>query len=59
MNLAARLEALSEPMQITLCAATASLVRDDFVCRPRGSCEVKGFGEMELWTLVDELRKSR
>ena len=59
VNLAARLEALSEPMQITMCADTALLIQDDFLCRPLGSFEVKGFGELELWTLVDEHRKAR
>lgn len=59
VNLAARLEALSEPMQITMCADTALLIQDDFLCRPRGPVEVKGFGELELWTLVDEHRKGR
>ena len=59
VNLAARLGALSEPMQITLCAHTMTLVQDQFLCRSRGTCEVNGFGEQELWTLVDEMRKGR
>jgi adenylate cyclase len=59
VNLAARLEELSEPMQITLCGDTVELVRDAFLCRPRGVCQIKGFGERELWTLVDELRNER
>lgn len=59
VNLAARLEALSEPMQITLCAATASLLTDEFICRPRGEVEVKGFGTQSLFTLVDEMRSGR
>ena len=59
VNLAARLEALSEPMQITLCAHTMTLIQDEFLCRSRGTCEVEGFGEQELWTLVDEMRKGR
>jgi hypothetical protein len=46
-------------MQITMGAATAAMIQDEFVCRPRGRAEVKGFGELELWTLIDEMRKER
>lgn len=54
VNLAAQLESVSDPMQITMGASTAALIRDELACRPRGRMEVKGFGELELWTLVDE-----
>jgi class 3 adenylate cyclase len=56
-NLAARLEAVSEPMQITMGATSAGLIEREFTCRPRGREEIKGFGELELWTLVDEAGK--
>lgn len=59
VNLAARLEALSEPMQITLCAETAAHLQDGFILRPRGRSELKGFGETELWILIDEVRGGR
>ena len=57
VNLAARMEAFSEPMQITLCEATYELIRDEFTCTLRGEFEVKGFGTMKLYTLDGESRR--
>ncbi len=50
-NLAARLESLSAPMQITLSEDTYALIRDDFIISERGQVEVKGFGTQTLYTL--------
>jgi class 3 adenylate cyclase len=50
-NLAARLESLSAPMQITLSEDTYALIRDDFIISERGRVEVKGFGTQTLYTL--------
>ncbi len=50
-NLAARLESLSAPMQITLSEDTYALIRDDFIISERGQVEVKGFGMQTLYTL--------
>jgi class 3 adenylate cyclase len=55
VNLAARMESFSEPMQITLCAGTRELLKDDFACTPRGEFEVKGFGTLALYSLDGEL----
>lgn len=55
VNLAARMESFSEPMQITLCAETRELLKDDFACTPRGEFEVKGFGTLPLYSLDGEL----
>lgn len=54
VNLAARMEQLSEPMQITLCEETALALRDDFQLAERGEVEVKGFGRRMLYTLEGE-----
>jgi len=54
VNLAARMEALSEPMQITLSESSYLLVRDEFVCSPRGDFEVKGFGQQKVYSLERE-----
>jgi class 3 adenylate cyclase len=54
VDIAARMGQLAEPTQIVVCAETAALLQDGFVCRPRGSAEIEGFGTKELWTLVDE-----
>ena len=55
VNLAARMEALSEPMRITIAENTYRLIKDDFVCAERGQFEVKGFGEQTLYFLDREL----
>lgn len=33
------------------------LLKDEFVCRRRGTIEVKGKGQMETWYLVGPRRK--
>jgi len=55
VNLASRLEALSEPMRITISEETYQLLKDDFVCTERGQFEVKGFGEQTLYFVDREL----
>jgi adenylate cyclase len=55
VNLAARMETLSGPMEITLCEEMYRLIRDDFRFEERGQVEVKGFGTKRLYTLVDEI----
>jgi adenylate cyclase len=59
VNLAARLEAVAEPMQILMPAAMAARLRDDFVLSHAGTFELKGFGPQEVWSLEDEARKGR
>jgi adenylate cyclase len=56
VNLAARMEAVSEPMRITLTAETAALIEDDFITIPRGEFDIKGFGTRELYFLEGEVR---
>jgi class 3 adenylate cyclase len=55
VNLAARMEAWSEPMAITLCAETRELIKDDFLFTDRGEFEVKGFGKKHLYFLDGEV----
>jgi class 3 adenylate cyclase len=57
VNLAARLEAVSEPMQITVSDETQALIRDDFVMSERGEFEIKGFGAKTLYSLDDEIKR--
>jgi class 3 adenylate cyclase len=59
VNLAARLEALSDPMQITMSEKTYALVRDEFVCSEIGEVEVKGFGTQRLYSLDGEHARPR
>jgi len=52
VNTASRMESQGAPGRIQLTRATYELLKDDFVCEPHGSIEVKGKGTMETWYLV-------
>ncbi len=58
MNLAARMEGMSEPMRITLSSETYDFIKDDFIFEEKGFCEVKGFGEMEMFFLEGERERT-
>jgi adenylate cyclase len=51
VNTAARMESNGLPGRIQISRATYELIKDDFVCVPRGTIAVKGKGEMETWYL--------
>jgi adenylate cyclase len=53
VNTASRMESRSTPGEIQITRATYELLKDEFVCRRRGTIEVKGKGQMETWYLVD------
>jgi adenylate cyclase len=52
VNTASRMESNGTPGEIQITRATYELLRDAFVCEPRGTIAVKGKGEMETWYLV-------
>jgi guanylate cyclase len=52
VNTASRMESHSTPGEIQITGATYVLLKDEFVCRRRGTIEVKGKGRMETWYLV-------
>ena len=54
VNLAARMESLSEPMHITCNQSTYELLKDDFIFNELGEAEVKGFGTQNLFSLDAE-----
>ncbi|HSK17312.1 MAG TPA: adenylate/guanylate cyclase domain-containing protein [Gaiellaceae bacterium] len=54
VNLASRLEAQAEPMQILISEGTYALLRDDFSCAERGEVELKGFGTQRVYSLEGE-----
>jgi class 3 adenylate cyclase len=54
VNMAARMETLSEPLKITISENTYQLIKDDFECTERGEYEVKGFGAQTLYFLERE-----
>jgi adenylate cyclase len=52
VNTASRMESHGAPGQIQITRATHELLKNDFVCEPRGTLEIKGKGAMETWYLV-------
>ncbi|HET7928320.1 MAG TPA: adenylate/guanylate cyclase domain-containing protein [Actinomycetota bacterium] len=51
VNTASRMESHGTPGEIQITRQTYELLKDEFVCRPRGTILVKGKGEMETWYL--------
>ena len=54
VNTAARMESHGEPGKIQMTEATYELLKDHFVCEPRGTIDVKGKGPMRTWWLLGE-----
>jgi len=59
VNMAARMEAVAEPMQIVISSATYGRIGDEFTCTDLGECELKGFGPQQLHSLDAEWRHRR
>lgn len=59
VNISARLEQLSEPMQILVSSELRERIQDHFVLRSIGEVDIKGFGVQEVFSLEDEVRKGR
>jgi guanylate cyclase len=55
VNTASRMESEGVPGRIQLSAATHALIRDRFLCEPRGTIDVKGKGQLETYFLVGRL----
>ena len=53
VNTASRMESHGTPGRIQITRATYELLKDEFVCEPRGTIPVKGKGDMETWYLAD------
>lgn len=49
INTASRMESSSLPMQINVSQSVYELIRDDFICEPRGELAVKGKGNMQMY----------
>ena len=54
VNLASRMESQGLPGKIQVSEATYTLIKDEFICEPRGSLTIKGKGDMCTWFLVGE-----
>ena len=59
VNIAARMEKLSLPMQINISDATCELLHDRFVLRKRERTEVKGKGEVTMYFVGDRNNRLR
>ena len=51
VNTASRMESHGAPGKIQITRATYDLLKDEFICSPRGTVLVKGKGPMETWYL--------
>ena len=54
VNTASRMESHGQEGMIQITRATYELVKDDFVCEPHGTVNVKGKGEMEVWFVTGQ-----
>jgi adenylate cyclase len=59
VNTASRMESHGTAGEIQITRATYELLKDEFVCRPRGTILVKGKGLMETWYLVGSRSRQR
>jgi adenylate cyclase len=55
VNTASRMESHGQEGMIQITRATYELVKDDFVCEPLGTVNVKGKGEMEVWSVTGKM----
>ena len=59
VNTASRMESQGIPGKIQVTQVTYELLKNDFVCEPKGTLDVKGKGQMETWFLVSPKEESR
>jgi guanylate cyclase len=52
VNIASRMESHGTGGTIQITRATYELIKEEFVCEPRGTLDVKGKGEMEVWLVI-------
>jgi adenylate cyclase len=52
VNTASRMESHGLPGKIQITGETYELLKDEFICEPRGTVLVKGKGEMQTWYLT-------
>lgn len=52
VNTASRMQSHGIPGQIQVSEVTYELIKDEFICEPRGTINVKGKGEMKVWLVI-------
>lgn len=58
VNVASRMESHGTGGTIQITRATYEIIKDEFVCEPRGTLDIKSKGEMEVW-VVTSARESK
>ena len=53
VNLATRLQDCAEPMQICVQNEVAAVLRDQFEIANMGTWDIRGFGDQDIWRLMD------
>ena len=59
VNTASRMESHGEPGMIQITAATYELIKNDFVCEPKGTMHIKGKGEIDVWHVAGPRQRRR
>jgi guanylate cyclase len=59
VNTSGRMQTDGTPGRIQITRATYELLKDEFVCEPRGTVPIKGKGDMETWYLVGRREAAR
>jgi len=59
VNIASHMESQGVPGKIQITQNTFDLIKDQFICEPRGLITVKGRGQMSTWYLVGERQSIR
>ncbi len=59
VNIASRMESHGVGGAVQITQATYELIKDEFVCEPRGTVNVKGKGEMEVWLVISVKQDNR
>jgi adenylate cyclase len=54
VNVASRMESHGVPGQIQITSDTYDLIKDSFICKPRGVVSIKGKGDMKVWHVQSE-----
>ncbi len=57
VNTASRMESHGQGGIIQITRSTYELIKDDFICEPRGTVNVKGKGAMEVWFVTGVKKK--
>jgi len=52
VNLASRMESYGRSRTVQITRSTYALIKDEFDCEARGTIEVKGAGQMEVWHVI-------